>query len=327
MPKEATTLDAPCKLYEDASFGYALYRVGADIGGEAVLLVSGECAALIDAGYAWCAPRTYRNIQTVLGDRPVDMLLLTHSHYDHAAGAGYLKSRMPTMTVCAGAHAARVFERPGAIATMRKLNDAEAHAQGLSEYEDVASIHVDHVLEPNEEVRVGNLVFQVIDAPGHTRDSLAFWSAEAGLLLSCESAGVYAGPLPDGVEPGGELADDTLVPADVTCMCQIPALTGYADCLAYIERARALEPSVMLVPHSGVMVGDAVGAYLAAAAFWGKYEGDLVVRLHNHGLSPEAIQECFKRVFYTQAVRDVQPEPAFDLNASYTIPLILRELV
>lgn len=324
---ETTPANGPIKLYEDAQGSYALYRVGADIGGESVLLVSGGDAALIDAGYAWCAPQTYRNIQAVLGDEPVGMLLLTHSHYDHAAGAGYLKKRMSEMVICAHAHAARVFERPGALATMRKLNDAEAHAQGLSEYEDVSDIRVDRVLEPGETVRIGMLALQVIEAPGHTRDSLAFLDKEYRLLISCESAGVYAGPLPEGVVPGGKLADDTTVPEDVVFCCQIPALTGYADCLAYIERAQALDPAVMLVPHSGVMVGQEVRDYLAAAAFWGAYEGDLVVRLHNHGLSPDAILECFKRVFYTEAVRAVQPEPAFDLNASYTVPLILRERV
>lgn len=323
---------------------FALWRVGANIGGESALLVvyapaedGGEPqiagAALFDAGFAWCAPQTYDNICAVLGERPVDLLALTHSHYDHASGAGFLKQKMPGMQICAHAHTAHVFERPGAIATMRQLNDSSARLAGLAEFQDIADdMRVDRLLAEGGRIAVGGLTFDVLEAPGHTRDALAFWCAEAGLLVSCESGGVYIGPLPDDMGPGGEFPETAgcpvrmRVPADVRMMVEIPGLTGFGDCMSFVARASELPARVLVVPHCGAFAGEAVRDYFTAAEFWGRQQAQFVVDLHDRGWSDEQVRACFKRAFYTPYARRFQPEPAYDLNASYTIPRIIKEL-
>ncbi len=331
-------LSDPLLLHEcEQEPTYTLYRVGADLGGESVLLKTEGGSALFDVGYAWCVPKTLKNVQAALGPVPApsgpagpapapDLLLFTHSHYDHVAGAGYLRRHFPDMTVCASEHAAHVLQRPGAIKTMRRLNAAEAQARGLDRFEDVPDdFQIDRILRPGQTIAVGSLRFTVLEAHGHTRDSLAFWCEEAGLLVSCESGGVCMGPLPTVGRGSLTTVEGAPIPEKVKYRCELPALTGYGDCLDYLARARALNPQVMVAPHYGALVGAEVADYFVSMDFWARYQVDLVKSLHERGFPPEQIQEAFKREFYQGSARVFQPEPAFDLNAGFTVSLIIEE--
>ncbi|MBQ9068526.1 MAG: MBL fold metallo-hydrolase, partial [Eggerthellaceae bacterium] len=182
--------------------GYDIHQVGADLGGEAFLLCTADGAtALFDTGFAFCAAQTLENIYAFTGGAPVDKIILTHSHYDHCAATGYLLAHMPDAKVHASAHAARVFSRPGAFATMSALNADRAASKGIADAEDVPSeIGVDVVLEDGDTFSVGNMVFSALSAVGHTRCCLAFWCESAGLFVSSETSGVVCTALPSGVE-------------------------------------------------------------------------------------------------------------------------------
>ena len=95
--------------------------------------------------------------------------------------------------------------------------------------------------------------------------------------------------------------------------------------LDYIERAIALEPEHVLVPHYGIMAGEEGRGFLRAARYFTQYAADLIVRAHEEGCSNEEIQARYKDFFYTDYVKSIQPEMAFDLNASYTVPLVIKE--
>lgn len=306
---------------------YAVYQVGGAAGGECYLIVSDSgSAALIDAGYAWDAPATLANIRRVLTDvgaSHLEWLLLTHSHYDHAAGAGYLARYMPGLKVACSAYAARVFSRPGALATMRTLNASEAHLHGLTDFEEVpASLTIDRVLEPGDTVRAADMDFTVLAAPGHTKCSIAFWCADRRFLVSCETGCVYAGPLDAAFR-------DVLgnpAPQGLEVMADPAYLVGYASSLDFIAREIDLHPDVLLVPHFGIMTGDAATSFLHTADYFSRYAADLIMQAHTAGASNDEVIARFKAVFYNDYVQAIQPEAAFDLNASYLVPLVIREL-
>ena len=91
-----------------------LRRVTGGPGGEAVLIMGSRKTALHDCGMACFKDRLIENIRKELGERNLDYILLSHSHYDHMGALPYLLEIWPEAKVCAGLKASKVFQSQGA---------------------------------------------------------------------------------------------------------------------------------------------------------------------------------------------------------------------
>ncbi len=103
-------------------------------GDSAFLIDDGKTAILYDTGFAFTGLAVIENIKKVLGDRPLDYILLTHSHYDHVLGVPSLLAAYPNVKVVAGVYAARIFTKASAKATMCELNRKAAEKHGFIHY-------------------------------------------------------------------------------------------------------------------------------------------------------------------------------------------------
>ena len=99
-----------------------IYDVSSARGPQIYLIVGSEKAAVVDAGMAYSAEGTVENIRKILGERPLDMILLTHSHYDHVSGIPAMKRAWPQVQVYGGTYVEHVFESDKAKAVITKLN-------------------------------------------------------------------------------------------------------------------------------------------------------------------------------------------------------------
>ncbi len=116
--------------------------------------VVGEArVAVIDPGPA--SPAHLAAVVEAVGGRPVEAVLLTHAHPDHAAGA---------------AEVARRLEVPVAASALA-LERAGLEGRVLS---DGAEVH----LAPGEGLLVA------VATPGHSRDHLAYWKRPEGWLFT-----------------------------------------------------------------------------------------------------------------------------------------------
>ena len=70
------------------------YYLNDEILGSCHLAVGERNTVLFDPGMAWYGEKTVEKIKEIIGDRPIDAVFLTHSHYDHA-GALPVIGRMP----------------------------------------------------------------------------------------------------------------------------------------------------------------------------------------------------------------------------------------
>ena len=82
-------------------------------GDAAFLIDDGKTSILYDTGFAFTGYEVANNIKSVLGDRVLDYIFLTHSHYDHALGSAYILRRYPKAKVVAGKYAVGIFRRDG----------------------------------------------------------------------------------------------------------------------------------------------------------------------------------------------------------------------
>ncbi len=276
-------------------------------GGDAAFLIDdGKTSILYDVGFGFTGYAIADKVKAVLGDRPLDYIFLTHSHYDHALGSAYVLRRYPAATVVAGVHTAEVFRRDGAIRTMRKLDGEFAAVCGVADYEFLGDeLKVDIVVREGDTVQAGDMSFEVMELPGHTRCCIGFYCKEKGLLLANETLGVYDGK------------------KTIMSLC----LVGYADMMASIERVEKLGVTSVIAPHGGLLNAEQTAYYLGNMRAAAQNNAQVILEQLKAGLSDEEIVERFKETYWHGYIREIYPEGAIALNTSLMVRLIKNELL
>lgn len=272
----------------------------------AFLLDDGETAVLYDTGFGFTGNGIAEKIQTVLGERKLDYILLTHSHYDHVLGLPYILKLYPEAVVVAGEYVCKIFSKPTARAKMRELDRSAARKEGISDYEDlVDALKVDLAVKDGDSIVCGNMVFRAVGLPGHTKCSIGFYLEENGLLLGVETLGVYFGC--------GEYLPNYLV--------------GYEMTLESYRKARALNPQQLLIPHYGVVDHEEAMAFLEGSERCAVETAMRIKEILSSGGSKRDAFDYFKAAYYTERIRPAYPIEAFKLNTGILIDLVERELV
>ena len=90
------------------AFPEGIIRVTGGHGGEAILFIGSEKTALLDCGNSYCGQITAENLKEALGDRNLDYVMLSHSHYDHIGALPYIKKAFPNATVLGAENAEEI---------------------------------------------------------------------------------------------------------------------------------------------------------------------------------------------------------------------------
>jgi glyoxylase-like metal-dependent hydrolase (beta-lactamase superfamily II) len=128
-------------------------------------------------------------VERVLGRRNLrlDLIVATHSHWDHTAEAGDL-ARATGAPVAAHPLDAAVMARP--------------HRSLFVPGVQLAPIAVGRELPESDRVALGEAVFEVLHTPGHTPGSICLYARAQGVLLSGDT--LFAGSFGRYDLPGGD---------------------------------------------------------------------------------------------------------------------------
>ena len=275
-------------------------------GDSGFLIDNGETSILYDTGFGFTGDKLAENVKKCLGERKLDYIFLTHSHYDHALGAVYVKKLYPEAKIVAGEYAAKIFEKPSAKSVMRRLDRQFARKCGVYEYEDlIDNLKVDISVNDGDEITAGDMIFKVINLPGHTKCSIGFYLEDNKLLLNSETLGVYFG-------------NETILP-----IC----LVGYNMSLESFRRADELDIENMLVPHYGLLDKEQTKFFLENSEKVLRKTAQHVVDIFKNGGNEKDALKFFEENFYTEIIRPTYPIDAFLLNTSIMIDLIKKELI
>lgn len=278
--------------------------VRAHKGDSAFLIDDGKTSVLYDSGFAFTADAVATNIKKQLGDRPLDFILLTHSHYDHAAGSAYVLRHFPNAKVATSEYAAEVFKREGAKRVMRELDKKFATACGVTEYEDLFDNMTVHIpLKDGDIINAGDMQFIAISLKGHTNCCMGYYLASEKLLLSCESLGVYDG-------------NKTIVPS---------YLVSYADTIRSIEKVENMDIKHLLLPHYGLLNKEQRDFYLQNAKSASTETFEEIKTMIAQGTPKTNIVKFFRNKFYKDKIKSIYPEDAMLLNTNIMISLIAKE--
>lgn len=274
-------------------------------GDSAFLIDDGKTSILYDTGFGFTGFKVAENIKAVLKERKLDYIFLTHSHYDHALGSAYILRYYPDAKVVAGRYAAGIFARDGAKRVMRELDSKFAVKCGITDYEFLGDeLRVDIPVDDGDIIEAGDMRFEVIDLPGHTKCSVGYYCREMSLLLSTESLGVYDGK-------------KNIVPS---------YLVSYKSAMESIERVSKLEVKKLLAPHYGILSSEQTEYFLQNMKSAAENAAKSILESIDSGKSDEEIIEDFKEKYWYGHLKDIYPEDALNLNTSITIDLIRREL-
>lgn len=272
----------------------------------AFLLDDGQTAILYDSGFGFTGDRVAEKIRKHLGERKLDYIFLTHSHYDHALGAAYVLRHWPAAKVVAGEYATRIFAKPTAKALMRKLDRAFADTCGEGAYEDRADdLRVDIPVKDGDVIRAGNLEFVAVELPGHTKCSVGYFCREKNLLLACETLGVYDG--------AGDVVPSYLVGCQMT--------------IDSIDKALALKPQNILTPHFGLLTGEAAQSYLQRGRARALQTAEETVAALRAGQTKQQIAEAIEKRIWHGYMKEIYPLDAMRLNTGIMIDMLQRELM
>jgi glyoxylase-like metal-dependent hydrolase (beta-lactamase superfamily II) len=276
-----------------------------------VYLLDGQHPVLFEAGFA-CLGRVYEQaIKGVLGPRLPSLLFLTHVHYDHCGATSYLTRAFPGLQVAASAYAADIIKRPNAQDLIRKLSEniilliSDVHRDDLIK-DPFEPFTVDIILEHDQMVEVGpDVHVQVLSAPGHTRDLLAFYITEPKILIGAEAVG--------GRDWTGHVFADFLV--------------DYDDYLGGLQRMAALDIEVLCQAHHFVYTGKSVKEHFAQAiASAQMFRNRVEELLRNEAGSVDRVVARIKAEEYDRKPSPKQPEKAYVLNLASRVTHLARKL-
>jgi glyoxylase-like metal-dependent hydrolase (beta-lactamase superfamily II) len=183
------------------------------------LLACDGSAALIDAGCGRANEMLLRNIEAA-GVKPedIELLLITHCHFDHTGGARWLRERLGCAVVM------HELDAPYLEAGDPEVTAASWYGSRLE------PCIVDRKLAGNEEeIRLGERIISAVHIPGHSPGSVAYVTTSAGLKI------VFAQDVHGPLHPA--------------------LLSNAADYQASLRRLIDLDADVLCEGHYGIYKG------------------------------------------------------------------------
>lgn len=135
-----------------------------------------EGAVLIDTGYVTHAPQTVALVDAALLDEErLRLIVNTHLHSDHCGGNSALVER----------HGCGVQIPPGDFSAVRTWDEARLSYQATGQQ--CPRFQANAVIFPGEQLRHGELAWQVHAAPGHDPHSILLFEPSTRTLISADA--------------------------------------------------------------------------------------------------------------------------------------------
>lgn len=279
------------------------YYLNEEILGSCHLAVGEKNTVLFDPGMAWYGEKTVENIKAIIGDRPIDAVFLTHSHYDHVGALPIIKKYWPDAMVFGAAYAGRVFSKLSAKRLIRELSASAAELNGTTLPDDYStrSIQLDQMLIGGETINVGDVCVQSIKTVGHTKDCLSYL-VDGQDLLASETIGSI------------NTKEDYMPQFLVSC----------EEAIKSIDSCKNSGAKKLWLTHHGE-VGE------ATQELWQWFEegltsakGKILEIIRDNG-TPEAQLKAMEETFWRPEKTGGWPQKAFDLNAESMLKTIKSE--
>lgn len=292
------------KNHDRFNYPYPLKRVTGGQGGEVLLVMGSEKNALIDCGMAYCHENTIKNIERELLSKPLDYIILTHTHYDHVGALPYLRKKYEDVVVFGNGHAEKVLSKDSARKIIKELSEK---AQEIYSHKRepilTEGLKVDKVVKDLDKINLGDREITIYETPGHTSCSISLFIEPGKILIPSESTGI--------------LINENTVHTAI--------LKSHKDSIKAAVRLKDLKAKTIVLPHYGVLPDRFNEKYWELFFKESEDKKNYIVSLAEKGFSEEEILEDYINRFWDDDREQEQPKVAFILNAKSIISVILKE--
>jgi glyoxylase-like metal-dependent hydrolase (beta-lactamase superfamily II) len=140
-----------------------------------ILFTGRDSTALVDSGYVAHAAQTLALVAHGLQGRPLERLINTHLHSDHCGGNAALQDVYGCRTTIPESEAATV-----------RAWDVDALSYAATGQQ-CPRFRCDDTIAPGDVLRLGDLDWDVLGAPGHDPHSLILYCASEKILISADA--------------------------------------------------------------------------------------------------------------------------------------------
>ena len=141
-----------------------------------ILFTDSESATLIDSGYVTHQEQTVALIAHALNGRKLDRLVNTHLHSDHCGGNAVLQAHYPDL---------KTFIPPGEAAAVAVWNEPALSYEPTGQL--CPRFKFDGLLQAGQSLRLANLDWHVMAAPGHDPHSVILFEPSHKILISADA--------------------------------------------------------------------------------------------------------------------------------------------
>lgn len=272
---------------------------------EGQLLIGDDFTAIFDCGMMFCQEDTIQKAKKALNGRTLDYIFLTHTHYDHIGALPFFKNEWSNARVVTCETGSAVLQKSTPRRVIRELSlaAAQTYEADLNMEYNENLFSADITVKENDIIPLGRVSVQILETPGHTRDSLAFFIPELKFFIINETPGI-------------------LMPDNKVYPCY---LTSYIDTIKSIEKCARISYEYLSMPHRGIAGSEEADKFFEKALEANAGCRDFIMEMKNKNYNEEKTLDLYYAKYATETLLSYQPKEAFLANARAAIACTLKE--